>query len=187
MTLACGKYMLDRLRPPTAGARGGVHGIEGAEVAREGDLPRLHLDQDRAVRPVQPLMELEHVFRGFRQDLPRVEPFGTGSPRGFPGFGGFVPQEPAARGYQAGLGGEVSVAGRGGGYFSQGVRMFVACHPFVAGQPLHVDLPAAGVEVVNLLDDIPHEVLAGLPPVRVRKGSDGSLVVGEDGQVSVGF
>ena len=52
MALVWGEYVLDWLRPPTAGARGGVHGIKGAEVAREGNFPRLHLDQDRAVRPV---------------------------------------------------------------------------------------------------------------------------------------
>ena len=59
--------------------------------------------------------------------------------------------------------------------------MFIACHSFMAGQPLHVELPAAGVEAVDLLGDPADEVLAGLAPVRVRKGSDSGLVVGEDG------
>ena len=73
------------------------------------------------------------------------------------------------------------MAGRGGGCCSQGICMFVARPPLVAWPPLHVDLPAAGVEVVDLLGDPADEVLAGLAPVRVRKGSDSGLVVGEDG------
>ena len=65
--------------------------------------------------------------------------------------------------------------------------MFISSHPFVAGQPLHVELPAAGVEVVDLVNDTMDEILAGLALVQVCKGLDSGLVVSEDGQVLVGF
>lgn len=58
--------------------------------------------------------------------------------------------------------------------------MFITHHSFVARQPLHVDLPATGMELVNLADDTTDKVLARLVLVWVCKGSDNHLVVNKD-------
>ena len=54
------------------------------------------------------------------------------------------------------------MASHGNSCFGYNICMLVTCYPFIARQPLYIDLPATGVEVVNLLGNIIDKVLARL-------------------------